>query len=201
MLELNFDFIWKTFIKKSIENFIVTISEEEKQKYKIIIRDQRQIKKQVYKDYEAQRNLLKKRYYDGSISNGKIDEHKITACLCYSLIKNKSIEYKLVENLPLNILFANYQIAYNSSIGIVFGYLLDFYSSKNNNKEFEILSKNQSVFLPSTSEEHDDYDICIIKMLTLNDLYGNSFDLLAYSNIMFCLEEYNKTYISSNINK
>ncbi len=198
MLTFTQDYIWDKYIYKSAQCFIDNISEKQKMKFNIEIRDKKIMKKLVFQEYNTQKNILKDRYHIcGNGSSGRIDQHKIASCICYSLIKNKIIAYNITKDLPTEIFYANYIIAFNSSIGIIYSFLCDYYIKHKKNKELKLLLNNQTIFLPKT--EHDEYDLCIIKMLLLNDLYGNNFDLLAYSNIMFLVEEYNKEYIMNNL--
>lgn len=195
MFNSNFDFIWKEIILKSALSIYNEIPEEDRKKYDLFLREEKKLKKSISKHYETEKYKLKKHYYSG----GRIDEHKIAACLCSSIIKNKMISYRLSTDLPESIFFINYKIAYFSSLGIIYLYLLNYYLNKNDSI-YRMLKDRENLASPCTTEGHDPYDMCIIKMLTMNDIYGNGFDVLAYSNIMFSLEEFNKVFMENNYN-
>ena len=48
---------------------------------------------------------------------------------------------------------------------------------------------------PPTNPGHDSYPYGRIKALALNDIYGIDFDLLAYADMMYWIEDYNKTLL------
>lgn len=58
----------------------------------------------------------------------------------------------------------------------------------------ELYSKleEQGTFLfPETNKGHDSYVQGRIKALALNDAYKNDFDILAYADMLFWIEQYN----------
>lgn len=193
MNDLSFDYLWNNIILKSSNEILEIITSEDIVKYEIEFGEEDILKENVHNDYEKSKRILKELYHKKG-TKAIIDEHKISSCLCSSIIKNKFFKYKLSKDLPADLFFLNYKIAYYSSVGVLYLFLLSNY--KDDEIIFEDLKKRKNIILPETAPSHDPYDICIIKMLLMNDIYQNNFDLLAYSNIMFCLEEYNKAYFS-----
>lgn len=192
MNDINYDYIWRKLVVPTIDSYIEDIPKHIIEAYSVKVRDLKTMKKKINIDYHQERDALKKNFHNGLNGSGRIDEHKIAACICKSLVDNKPIDYKLDSDLPNVLLFANYTVAFNTSIGIIFIHLLNIYNATDDKVAINKMLANRGLFFPDTTETHDSYEKGIIKMITLNDLYGKGFDLLAYSNIMYSLEEFNK---------
>ena len=61
------------------------------------------------------------------------------------------------------------------------------------------LAEQGMLLVPQTSPGHDEYHDGRIHTLALNDIYGNTFDLLTYSDMMFWIEYYNRQKLEGTI--
>lgn len=154
-------------------------------------------KKSVHEAYEQNKIQLKQQYYKGETQ--RIDQHKIAACLCKALIDNMMFSFELKNNIPEQIAFINYQIAYLASTGIVYLYLMDYYWRIENNDALKKLSDMHQLAIPATTVGHDSYNMGRLKTLGLNHIYGNDFDLLTYSDMMFWLEQYTRQVVENKV--
>ena len=153
--------------------------------------------------YEKVKDSLKENYYknEDTINKGNlIDVHKIAACLCYSFIQNKPFDFKIKRNMPWDIFLSNYKAAFNVSTGFVYISLIADYFINGYDEFANKLLDQKSIRLPITSKGHDDYSIGRINALALNDLYGNTFDLMSYADMMFWIEYYNRQLVEQSLN-
>lgn len=205
MKKKSFEYIWNESILNTIESLEGIFCDEDKEKYKFRRRDIYNLRKNIYSDYNTIRNDLKSNYYNNNIDNsnikkGKIDNHKIAACICYSLIKNKVFSFEVYDNMPEDMYLINYNVAYTSSLNFMYYSLISQYILKGQKDIAHKLLSNGSLYVPKTSEGHDEYNKGRIKTLALNDLYGNDFDILTYSDMVFWIEYYNRQLIEKSLN-
>ena len=203
MRDTTFDYIWEDVILKQIHILEESISEEDKIRYELTILDVKAKKRDVFLSYNRIRNNVKTNYYDtkrnGDDSQSRIDNHKIAACLCYSLIQNKMFHFKIMDGMPKKLFTLNYELAYRTSLNFIFlGLISEYYD--NNMKEYaDELLKQGTLNVPQTSDGHDEYHLGRVHTLALNDIYGNTFDILTYSDMMFWIEFYNRQLIKNKI--
>lgn len=200
MKDFTFNYIWKEVIVKAIDDVEDGIKQSvdgtviEKCHFKK--RKLSYLKREVNRSYEEIRDFLKENYYDTSKKmkdpQNRIDNHKMAACICYSLIQNKVFSFDVLNDMPQKIFVSNYEVAYTVSLGFVYTTLLAQYRRKNKFKYADKLEEQGKLLVPRTSPGHDEYHDGRIHTLALNDLYGNTFDLLTYSDMMFWIEYYNR---------
>lgn len=196
-----YDKIWEEVVCPSIER----IYEEcigEGNKYSFRMRDLNKIKKGVFRDYNLIKNRLKDRYYQkNSEKNDEslIDAHKIAACICYSLVRNKPFSFNVEEDMPQNVFVSNYSVAYYSSIGIVYMTLIAEYLLNDYKDYAQKLIENGKFIEPPISKNHNNYNEGRIFSLAQNDLYGNTFDVLGYADMMYWIELFNRQMIEDTV--
>ena len=61
------------------------------------------------------------------------------------------------------------------------------------------LRENGRFLEPPVSKGHNDYDEGRIFALVQNDLYGNTFDVLGYADMMYWIELYNRQMIENTV--
>ena len=160
------------------------------------------IKRDVFRDYDLVRRRLKDRYYQSGteeIDESLIDTHKIAACLCYSLIQNKPFSFDIVPDMPQYIFVSNYSVAYYSSIGFIYMTLIAEYLMNGYRKFAQRLIDNGKFMEPPVSKGHNNYNEGRIFALAQNDLYGNTFDVLGYADMMYWIELYNRQLIEDTV--
>lgn len=203
MKDETFKYIWNEIILKSISSFEKYFTEEEKEEYKFSIRNLYRLEKKINSDYNSIKKHLKSNYYDATKSNhdskNRIDNHKIAACICYSMLQNKVFSFEVRDNMPKHMFTINYELAYTVSLGIIFTTLVAQYKNVGRNDLAEKLLQQQTLVVPQTSLGHDEYHEGRIHTLALNDIYGNTFDILTYSDMMFWIEYYNRQMIEQTI--
>lgn len=203
MKESTFSYIWDEVVEKAIENVEESLDGAERDKYNFKKNNLNVIKKHVSRDYNDIKSFLKKYYYDTSKSaknpRNRIDNHKIAACICYSLIQNKVFSFDVMDGMPESMFVANYEVAYTVSLGFIYTTLLAQYRRLGKFEYADKLAKQGKLLVPVTSLGHDEYHDGRIHTLALNDIYGNAFDLLTYSDMMFWIEYYNRQKLEETL--
>lgn len=189
-----FKYIWKQGIAKSAQDVFDGINPGLCKKYSVSIDISDTMCEKLYYQYDKTRRLVRERYFDvGKNGENKIDGHKICACITAALLNVRIINYEVVgKEIPMKIVYANYEVAFLSAIYVMYLFLL---SDFEHNGEIECYNelKNQATFVfPETNPGHDTYIQGRIKTLALNDLCGNDFDVLTYADMLFWIELYNK---------
>jgi len=204
MKDATFEYIWKNIVLPSIDKVAELCNECDKIKdYEFKKRDLRVVYHRMIGDYDIVRRQLKNRYYkvdDNDDEKNLIDTHKIAACLCYSMICNKPFSFLIKENMPKKIFLSNYSVAYYASIGFIYASLIAEY---NINRKGEFAAKLQEygkMYEPPVSKGHNDYNEGRIYALAQNDIYGNTFDILAYADMMYWIELYTRQKVENTIN-
>lgn len=204
MRDETFKYIWDEIVLKTIDSFEGLFTEEEKSRYQFKIRKLNRIEKEVFLDYNSIKSHLKNNYYDTSKSNhdlkNRIDNHKIAACICCSLLQNKIFSFEVYDNMPKRMFTINYELAYTVSLGFIFTTLVAQYKNIGKEDFANKLLQQKTLVVPQTSFGHDEYHDGRIHTLALNDIYGNTFDILTYSDMMFWIEYYNRQMIEGTLN-
>lgn len=204
MRDETFKYIWNEIVLKTIDSFEGLFTEEEKSRYQFKIRKLNRIEKEVFSDYNSIKSHLKNNYYDTSKSNqdlkNRIDNHKIAACICCSLLQNKIFSFEVYGNMPKRMFTINYELAYTVSLGFIFTTLVAQYKNIGREDFANKLLQQKTLVVPQTSFGHDEYHDGRIHTLALNDIYGNTFDILTYSDMMFWIEYYNRQMIEGTLN-
>ena len=201
MKNITYNYIWDEIILKTIKNIEDSFDEETKRKYNFSVRNTFLLKNKVYSDYDSIKNRLKANYYDatknGDACQSRIDNHKIAACICYSLIENKIFKFDIDGDMPTEMFVSNYRVAYMASLSFIYTVLISRYIRNGREDYADKLLKQKKLILPETSIGHDEYNLGRIHTLALNDLYGNTFDVLTYSDMMFWIEYYNRQLLEN----
>lgn len=82
------------------------------------------------------------------------------------------------------------------SLGVMYLNLLGEYTRDNKIDQYNKLKKQKQFYFPPTNLGHDSYPYGRVKALALNDIYGKDFDLLAYADMMYWIENYNKNMLN-----
>lgn len=203
MKESTYGYIWDEIVDKSIVKIEESFDSAEKERYHFKKNNLFFLKRCIYKDYDDVKNFLKKYYYDTSRSSNnprnRIDNHKIAACICYSFVKNKVFSFDVVDGMSQRMFTINYELAYTVSLGFLYTTLLAQYRRVGMFDFAEKLAEQGKLLVPETSAGHDEYHDGRIHTLALNDIYGNEFDLLTYSDMMFWIEYYNRKKIEETL--
>lgn len=200
MKDINFNDIWDSLIVKCINKFYEEFSEEDITTFDIKRKDIKWLKKNLLSEYNKTRKSLKQKYYyKGDSLTSKIDNHKISACFCKSLINQKAFTFKMKKEIPDKLFFINYKLAYIVSLGVIYITLIDYYVDLGETQIVNKLIEQGTILVPNTTEGHDNYNLGRIKTLALNDIYGNEFDILTYSDMVFWIEYYNKKLMEEKL--
>ena len=153
----------------------------------------------IKSEYETIRDQLKARCYkkavDDEVDDNKVDQHKIAACFCYAFLQRKAFAFDLNDDIPAKMLLSNYMLAYSVSLQIIYLYMIDLYLSSADREKKElasVLEKKGHLSVPETTKTHDPYNLGRAKTLALNEYHNISFDLLAYADMMYWVEHYNR---------
>lgn len=196
-----FEYIWRQGIIKAVQDVFDGISPTLREKYSVRIDVSDTMCQKLYHQYEDVRILVRKKYFDtGKDEENKIDGHKICACITGALLNVRIINYEMSdEEMPVKVVYANYEVAFLSAIYVMYLFLLSDFERDGKTECYEEL-KNQATFVfPKTNPGHDPYVQGRIKTLALNDLCGNVFDVLTYADMLFWIERYNKEMIYNKL--
>lgn len=196
-----FKYIWKQGIAKSAQDVLDEIDPGLRKKYSVKIDISDAMCEKLYYQYDEVRCLVREKYFDsGKNGKNKIDGHKICACITAALLNVRIVNYDMAgKEIPLKIVYANYEVAFLSAIYVMYLFLLSDFEHDGETECYNEL-KNQATFVfPKTNPGHDTYVQGRIKTLALNDLCGNDFDVLTYADMLFWIEWYNKEQIYNKL--
>lgn len=203
MKDVTFRYIWNENILNTISSLEASFDESERVKYNLRVRNLSKLQNQIYEDYDSIKRNLKSNYYDATkgdrADDNRIDNHKIAACLCYSLLQNKVFGFDVQRDMPQRLFTINYELAYTVSLSFVFTTLVAQYKKVGREDLANKLLEQQKLLVPQTSHGHDEYHDGRIHALALNDIYGNTFDVLTYSDMMFWIEFYNRQLLEQTL--
>ena len=198
-----FDYLWDQGIIRAANDVYASISDLEVSEFTVRLDSSSDAKEQVLGAYDEARQELRQRYFnEGANSENLIDGHKICACITEALLKIRLVRFDTSKaNVPLDIVYSNYAIAFLAGIYVLYLFLLSDYKKEQNEVCYSLLKKQATFFFPKTHQGHDEYAQGRIKTLALNDYYGNDFDVLTYADMLFWIETYNRYLIESKIGK
>ena len=110
-------------------------------------------------------------------------------------MKNKG--HSLDENI--SFIYNDENVVFSmewGSLGVMYLNLLGEYTRDNKIDQYNKLKKQKQFYFPPTNLGHDSYPYGRVKALALNDIYGKDFDLLAYADMMYWIENYNKNMLN-----
>lgn len=202
MKKKTYNFYWEKAILPSIQEIKETLDKDYKasDNYGLTICNLEKHKEDIYTSYDITKNQLKKQFFKLDdkklMDENLIDIHKIAACFCKSMLDNKIFTFEMKEGIAVKVMLCNYMVAFSASLGIMYLNLLGIYKKEQENFKYNYLKEQKKFVLPLTNEGHDDYFMGRVKTLALNDIYGITFDMLTYSDMMFWIEDYNKKEIN-----
>lgn len=203
MTEDTFLYLWEQGIVKAANDVVTDISHEMVKKYNVKLNISDLIRDKLYKEYHKFRQKIRQQYFDvGQNDENLMDGHKICSCITGSLMNVHLVSFdKNIKEIPINIVYSNYAIAFLSGVYIQYLFLLSDYLRDNDLESFNKLKEQATFYFPETNPGHDSYVCGRIKTLALNDTYGNDFDVLTYADMLFWIEKYNKDLIREKIKK
>ena len=192
-----FKYIWKQGIAKSAQDVFDGISPALREKYSVHIDVSDAMCINLFHEYENVRHSVREKYFDtGKNGENKIDGHKICACITGALLNVRMITYSMSgEELPVKVVYANYEVAFLAAIYVMYLFLLSDFEHEGNMECYNELKSRATFAFPKTNSGHDPYVQGRIKTLALNDLCGNDFEVLTYADMLFWIERYNKELI------
>lgn len=197
---ITYEYIWKNIIQKSIFKIWNEISDEDKVEFRVTKKEDLLVKEDVFKEYTQIKERLKKLYhFDDGDPERRIDIHKIASCFAQVLIEYKVFAFEYKEDLKDEIFFMNAKLAYDVSISFIYLNLVYTYLKKENSEIVRKLLSQKKLMFPETTQGHDEYNVGRYKTIALNDVFGNEFDILTYSDMMYWIEFYNRQILESNI--
>lgn len=199
MTQETFVYLWEEGIVKAAQAVLEDIRSKFGEKLcqvDIDVSDEKQSK--VYQAYDEIKNQVRTDFFDtGEKNEKKIDGHKIAACITGALLNVRLVTFDLnAKNVPKEIVYANYSIAFMASIYILYLFLLSDLQKEGKIDVYNKLLDKATFDFPETNKGHDSYVIGRIKTLALNDLNGIDFDVLTYADMLFWIEKYNKDLLN-----
>lgn len=201
MLIETYEYIWRNVIEPNI-TCIADKAKNSSQNSALVADDMAQIKEKILKSYEKKRDELKSSYHfdDGDKpEERKIDCHKIAACFAAVIYEEKIFSYDLSKDVTDDVFLANARLAYYVSLGILYINLVYQYGCNHKREIANKLLEQKRLKVPPTNPGHDPYNVGREKTLALNETFGNGFDILTYSDMMFWIEYYNRQILEQTI--
>ena len=186
-----FEYLWEQGIVPAVKNVIDEIPEKERDSCSVRSDVSRKSLKRLYNEYEFLRKQVKEKYFNEADEQHKIDGHKICACITGAVLKIKVIDFKMNDKVPASIAMSNYAVAFLASNYILYLFLLSDLERDGKDELYSKLEEQGTFLFPETNKGHDSYVQGRIKALALNDAYKNDFDILAYADMLFWIEQYN----------
>lgn len=200
MLDITYDYVWKEVIYPNIKMLLNEIPENDIEAFEITVSDEKILKRLIFLNYEKKKNRLKEIYhFDNGEDDRRIDVHKVAACFAAVLMEDKVFNFSIKDGLTDEIFLLNAKLAYNVSIDIILMALVYYYIKRGNEDIANTILEKGYLYVPPTSNGHDEYNIGRIKTIALNDVFENEFDILTYSDMMFWIEHYNRQIYENKI--
>lgn len=202
MDKTTYSFFWEKAIKPQIDNIAQFLEEScaAGQFYNFEVRELGEYKEVLHTSFTKNKNELEEKFFymgnNQEADENRIDIHKTSACFCKSVMQNKIFRFKLRDRIPDQIFLCNYCAAFSISLGIMYLNLLAEYKRSNQIAQYNKLKDRKQFCFPPTNPGHDSYTYGRVKALALNDIYGIDFNLLAYADMMYWIEEYNKKMLN-----
>lgn len=157
-------------------------------------------KEVILRQYENIRDDLKKILYqnDSDLNDRRLDQHKIAACFSSAFIIQKAFVFSINNSTPRKMIRSNYELAYRAGLAVIYLFLLDYYRNSDPAVLDKILN-TKKLFVPETTQKHDEFNLGQIKRLALTDYYGKDLDLLGYSDMFYWIEHYNRQRLEMNV--
>lgn len=194
MKESTYNYIWINGIKPIIESIAEQIKKDVNDK------DLDKFKEEIKLSYEQKRDRLKELYhYNMTRQGGLIDCHKVAACFAAVLYEHKFFSYEVKRGLTDEEFLANARLAYHTSLSIIYINLIYYYQKRGKEHLAHKLLEQGMLQTPPTNPGHDEYNLGREKTLALNDVFGNEFDILTYSDMMFWIEYYNRQVLEGTV--
>lgn len=191
--------LWDKCVSSAAEDILHLVAKPIREKYIWTYDGSEETKKKILDRYKLYRKEIREKYfYGGSNPEKKIDSHKIAACFAKAIIDVAPMKFSTLSSTPWLIKASNYAVAYYASVNIVWFFTQAYYRF-DNQQYYERFKKQKYLQYPNTTDGHDSYSVGRIKALALNDVYGKELDLLAYSDMLFWIEHYNRQIIEEKV--
>ena len=173
-----FEYLWEQGIVPAVKNVIDEIPEKERNGCGVKSDVSRKSLERLYNEYEFLRKQVKEKYFN-------------EACITGALLKIKLIDFEMNDKVPVSVAMSNYAVAFLASNYILYLFLLSDLERDGKDELYSKLEEQGTFLFPETNKGHDSYVQGRIKALALNDAYKNDFDILAYADMLFWIEQYN----------
>ena len=156
------------------------------------------VMERVFSKYNANRQDIHDNFFYNRGAEQLMDIHKIAACFAKAIMEEAPVSFSIEENPPKHIKIINYMLAFHASVNLMDFFMIANY--KNHKPEYYEKAINRKyVCFPKTTPGHDTYTIGRIKAMALNDIKERGFDLLAYADMIYWIEHYNRQIIEGKI--
>lgn len=205
-----FNVLWTECVEKAGIEVLKAFPERVKEKYHWRCDFSSEKKKEVFARYKENYKEFRSKYFYGKDDPEKlIDVHKIAACFSKSIMDASMMSFDAPHTpegkraMPWFIKVSNYALAFHVSVNIMSFFLQADYERLSDSignddyvKRFQTLKK---VHFPTTTEGHDTYTIGRIKAMSMRDVIDKEFDMLAYADMLFWIEFYNRQLVENQV--
>ena len=201
-MKLNtFDVFWAKAILPYSENTFKNLSANDVKTYQVNLDISIDFKNRLFQAYNCYRDILHKYYFNGG-NNALIDRHKISSCIIGALTICRPVSYLMTRNVPIDVFLSNYKIAFFAGVKSLYLLRIAQWAKDGNMADCADALCKQGMFkFPKTQQGHDEYSFGRIKALALTHGYGQPFDILAYSDMLYWIERFNEENIFRFLNQ
>ena len=197
MNQETYDYIWDEVIYNKIKQLYDSFPNHVTTKYRPDSFEK--LKDTIYKKYYLEKERLKELYHCGGDDEQLIDIHKIAACFTKVLLEENIFHISLDEEISDDVFLINAKLAYSVGLGLIRINLIFFYLEMGKEDLVKRLLDSEELQVPPTNNGHDEYNLGREKTLTLNKIFGNEFDILTYSDMLFWIEYYNRQFLEGEL--
>ena len=211
MNNYTFNVLWTECVEKAGTDVLKVFSERVKEKYHWRCDFSTEKKNEVLARYKENNKEFRSKYFYGKDDPDKlIDVHKIASCFSKSVIDASMMSFDVPRSpedkrmMPWFIKVSNYALAFHVSVNIMSFFMqADYERVSYSTGNYDYLKRFQSlkkIHFPTTTEGHDTYTIGRIKAISMRDIMDEEFDMLAYADMLFWIEFYNRQLVENQVN-
>lgn len=214
----NFQFVWKEWITPLISDLEEQLDPNFKSFCNVRVRDLDKICIKAESYYQRKREEMKVLFYGNyqkgdSVTEHRMDFHKIGAIICRTLIEYKVFDFDIdrckeyIGNIDsydtdwvVKNALINFRLAFYGSIVFLY-HAMQFEYYNDDRILYDKLNKKEKLDLyeikrPDTSKKvKESFENCIVLDLAKRDIGNRSFDFFMYAVVLYQLEEHNKSLL------
>lgn len=197
-----FDWIWSTSVHDATDSVLESIPPDVRERYRMDASAVDAYRWQVYGKYRVYNKRMHEDYFKGAL----IDVHKILACFVAAMVDFDLIRYdrdvrEKDGTVHVCVSRAKYEVAMRSGLRFLYLFMQFAFDRCGESALKGALIRQGTLAFPKTMYEHGDWLSNRISALLMNHVLGNRLDTLAYADMMFWIELYNKEHLEWSLGR